>query len=100
MSIDINTLRKLEKLSMIKLDKRDKEKLIKNVSSVIDWAQIVTSKDTSSIEALGAETIERIGASTLRIFDDIELKNNTREEVLANAPKIEDHMFVVPKVVE
>ena len=96
MKIDDNLLNRLEKLSMLQIDKTKREGIIKELSEIVNFVENLNELDLKSEEAAFV-IIE--GGTPLR---EDEPKNNKEviETVLKNAPKSEDGFFIVPRIVE
>ncbi|RFB05726.1 Asp-tRNA(Asn)/Glu-tRNA(Gln) amidotransferase subunit GatC [Parvularcula marina] len=99
MSIDRDTVLKVANLARIRLADDRVEPMTKELSSILDWIEQLQEVDVDGVEAM-ASTVE----VSLPMREDVLAEDQTGggrpEEVVANAPKTEDHFFVVPKVVE
>lgn len=99
MSIDRDTVLKVANLARIKLDDARVEPMTKELSTILDWIEQLQEVDVTGVEAM-ASTVE----VSLPMREDVLATDKTgggrAKEVVANAPKTEDHFFVVPKVVE
>ena len=99
MSIDRDTVLKVANLARIRLADERVEPMTKELSSILDWIEQLQEVDVDGVEAM-ASTVE----VSLPMREDVLAEDQTGggrpEEVVANAPKTEDHFFVVPKVVE
>ncbi|MET0688297.1 MAG: Asp-tRNA(Asn)/Glu-tRNA(Gln) amidotransferase subunit GatC, partial [Methyloceanibacter sp.] len=51
--------------------------------------------DTSNVEPM-----TRVAAMTIKQRDDVVTDGFCADDILKNAPKVDDHYFVVPKIVE
>lgn len=99
MSIDTETVRKVANLARIALPEERLAPMANELTSIMGWIEQLNEVDVEGVEAM-ASTVE----VALPMRED-ELKTDETgggrpEEVVANAPKTEDHFFVVPKVVE
>ena len=99
MSIDKDTVRKVAKLARIELPEERLEPMAKEISGILGWIEQLNEVDVDGVEAM-ASTVE----VALPLRDDVlatdETGGGNPERVVRNAPKTEDHFFVVPKVVE
>jgi aspartyl-tRNA(Asn)/glutamyl-tRNA(Gln) amidotransferase subunit C len=93
MRIDDKLLTKLEKLSTIKVE--DKEKMINDLNQIVEFVEILQDVDTSDVEA----TFNVLNAST-PVREDIPVDNDAIKTILKHAPKAEDNYFIVPKIIE
>jgi len=93
MKIDVKLIERLENLSMLEID--DKEKMAKNLSEIVEFVEMLNELDTENIEA----TFNVLNAST-PLREDVVKEENIIDEVLAYAPKAKDGYFIVPKIIE
>ena len=96
MSIDNSTVRKVSKLSRIKiLESDDEEILKKELNKILDWIDELQKVDTSDIEPMLSVFNE-----SMKMRKDISEKKFETKKILENAPEKKSGFFVVPKVVE
>lgn len=99
MAIDKETVRKVARLARIAEPEERLEPLAKEISGILGWIEQLNEVDVEGVEAM-ASTVD----VTLPMREDVLQAGPTGgaqpENVVANAPKTEDHFFVVPKVVE
>jgi aspartyl-tRNA(Asn)/glutamyl-tRNA(Gln) amidotransferase subunit C len=85
MRVDETTVRRIARLARIKISDAEAKGLEAELTGILNWVEQLNSVDTSAVEPM------------TRVVP-IELKE--RADVIKNAPMVEDHYFVVPKVVE
>ncbi|MEM8770722.1 MAG: Asp-tRNA(Asn)/Glu-tRNA(Gln) amidotransferase subunit GatC [Pseudomonadota bacterium] len=99
MSIDKDTVRKVARLARIAESEERLEPLAAELSGIFGWIEQLNEVDIDGVEAM-ASTVD----VSLPMREDALQEGPTGggqpENVVANAPKTEDHFFVVPKVVE
>ncbi|WP_425409104.1 Asp-tRNA(Asn)/Glu-tRNA(Gln) amidotransferase subunit GatC [Hyphococcus sp.] len=99
MSIDKDTVRKVARLARIAEPEERLEPLAQELSGILGWIEQLNEVDVEGVEAM-ASTVD----VQLPMREDNQQDGPTGggqpENVVANAPKTEDHFFVVPKVVE
>lgn len=99
MTIDKETVRKVAHLARIAEPEERLEPLAKELSGILGWIEQLNEVDIEGVEAM-ASTVD----VSLPMRDDVVTEGYTGgdqlENVVANAPKTEDHFFIVPKVVE
>ena len=99
MSIDKDTVRKVARLARIAEPEQRLEPLAKEISGILGWIEQLNEVDVEGVEAM-ASAVD----ISLPMREDILQTGPTGggqpDNVVANAPKTEDHFFVVPKVVE
>ena len=95
MQVDEATVRRIARLARIKVSDAEAKGLEKELSGILDWVKQLDEVDTASIEPM-----TRVAALGLKMRDDVVTDGDIADGVTANAPLVEDHYFVVPKVVE
>ena len=95
MKIDKNTILKIAKLTRVKINNNEIVELSNQLSSILDWVEILNEVDTDNIEPLS-----NVSKSKLYLRKDKKSKEDKSNEVLSNAPEKLENYFVAPKVVE
>lgn len=95
MKIDNTTLDKIAKLAKLNIKEKEREKLISDMTSILDWVEKLNEVDTDGVEPITQMTHE---VNRFR-SDDIS-KNLSAKQALINATKQVDDFFVVPKVIK
>ena len=95
MKIDKNTILKIAKLTRVKINNNEIVELSNQLSSILDWVEILNEVNTDNIEPLS-----NVSRSKLYLRKDEKNNEDKSNEVLSNAPEKLENYFVVPKVVE
>ncbi len=95
MQVDEATVRRIARLARIKITESEAKGLKTELSGILNWVEQLDEVDTSSVEPL-----TRVVPIELRQREDKVTDGEIADEIVKNAPMIEDHYFVVPKVVE
>ena len=95
MKIDKNTILKIAKLTRVKINNNEIVELSNQLSSILDWVEILNEVDTDNIEPLS-----NVSRSKLYLRKDEKNKEDKSNDVLSNAPEKLENYFVVPKVIE
>ena len=99
MALDKETVRKVARLARIAETEERLEPLAKEISGILGWIEQLNEVDVEGVRAM-ASTVD----VSLPLREDKLVEGYTGggqpDNVVANAPKTEDHFFVVPKVVE
>ena len=95
MALDEATVRRVAHLARIKITEAEAKSLKTELSGILNWVEQLDEVDTSSVEPL-----TRVVPIELRQREDKVTDGEIADEIVKNAPMIEDHYFVVPKVVE
>ena len=93
--IDLDTLKKLGKLSRIPIDETGSKKLMEDLNEIIGFIEQLNEVDTDSVSPLSSVT-----GHNLPIREDVVNDGNKNNDVLENAPEKNSGYFVVPKVIE
>ncbi|MBI1392968.1 MAG: Asp-tRNA(Asn)/Glu-tRNA(Gln) amidotransferase subunit GatC [Alphaproteobacteria bacterium] len=99
MSVDKETVRKVARLARIAVPEDRLQPLAGELSGILNWIEQLNEVDVEGVDAM-ASTVD-VG---LPMRPDTTATGPTGggqpDRVVSNAPKTEDHFFVVPKVVE
>jgi len=95
MKIDRPLLDKIAHLARLEFDEKDAEKMMRDMSEIVDWVEKLNEVNTDGVERLTSMSHE---INTLR---EDEVKDHLdHDRALKNAPKKDDDYFRVPKVLE
>jgi aspartyl-tRNA(Asn)/glutamyl-tRNA(Gln) amidotransferase subunit C len=95
MHVDETTVRRIARLARIKITGDEAKSLEGELSGILNWVEQLDEIDTA-----GVEPMTRVVAQDLKMRDDKVDDGEIADAVLKNAPMVDDHYFVVPKVVE
>ena len=95
MKINKNTILKIAKLTRVKINNNEIAELSNQLSSILDWVEILNEVNTDNIDPLS-----NVSKSKLYLRKDEKNKEDKSNEVLSNAPEKLENYFVVPKVIE
>ena len=95
MQVDEATVRRIARLARIKISDAEAKGLEKELSGILDWVKQLDEVDTAAVEPM-----TRVVAQSMKSRADIVTDGEIADAVIVNAPLVEDHYFVVPKVVE
>jgi aspartyl-tRNA(Asn)/glutamyl-tRNA(Gln) amidotransferase subunit C len=95
MSVDRATVRRIARLARIAITDAEAERLEQELSGILDWVAQLDEIDTSAVEPM-----TRVAAMTMQKRKDKVTVGFCADDILKNAPKVDDHYFVVPKIVE
>ena len=95
MSLTIEEVKKIAKLSRIKLSEGEIANYQGEINKIFDWIEQLQEVNTDNVEPMfGTE------AHSLPMREDVVTDGDIREQVLANAPESKYGFFAVPKVIE
>jgi aspartyl-tRNA(Asn)/glutamyl-tRNA(Gln) amidotransferase subunit C len=95
MQVDEKTVRRIARLARIKITDDEAKSLEGELSGILNWVEQLDEIDTTSVEPM-----TRVVAQELKKREDRVTDGEIADDIVKNAPAVEDHYFVVPKVVE
>jgi aspartyl-tRNA(Asn)/glutamyl-tRNA(Gln) amidotransferase subunit C len=95
MSVDRATVRLIARLARIAITDDEARRLEQELSGILDWVAQLNEIDTSAVEPM-----TRVAAMKIKMRKDEVTDGFCADDILKNAPKVDDHYFVVPKIVE
>ena len=99
MAVDKDTVRKVARLARLAVPEERLEPLAGELNGILKWIEQLNEVDVEGVEAM-TSTVDM----KLPMREDVLATGPTGggqpDNVVANAPKTEDHFFVVPRVVE
>ncbi|NRA30124.1 MAG: Asp-tRNA(Asn)/Glu-tRNA(Gln) amidotransferase subunit GatC [Parvularculaceae bacterium] len=99
MSLDESTVKKVANLARIAIADEEVPHLMNELNGILGWIEQLQEVDIEGVEAM-TSSVE----VALPMRDDVLADGPTGggqpQAVTKNAPKSDDHFFVVPKVVE
>jgi len=95
MAIDVETVRKVANLAQIREPEARLEGLAAELSGILQWIEQLGEVDTDGVEPMTSAV-----ALALPMREDVVTEGGDAAAILANAPKVRNGFFVVPKVVE
>ena len=99
MSIDETTVAKVAKLARIALPEDRLAPMTAELNNILAWVEQLQAVDVEGVAAM-ASCVDRALPMRGDELKTDETGGGRADEVVANAPRTEDHFFVVPKVVE
>lgn len=96
MKIDDELLKKLEKLSSLKISDEKREGVIKQLSEIVEFVENLSELPLDNEEA----TFTTVSGGTPLREDIPHVNPKIVETILKNSPKSENGFFVVPKIIE
>jgi len=95
MSVDRATVHRIARLARIAITDEEAARLETELSGILDWVAQLDEIDTSAVEPM-----TRVAAMTMKMREDKVTDGFCADDIIKNAPKVDDHYFVVPKIVE
>ena len=94
MSVTIQQVEYIAQLARLEFTKAEKEKLVGELNTILNYIDKLNELDTSNVEPLS----QVIGSNNI-FRDDVVRPSLPPGEVLQNAPDKTDEFFKVPKVI-
>jgi aspartyl-tRNA(Asn)/glutamyl-tRNA(Gln) amidotransferase subunit C len=95
MQVDEATVLKIARLARIKITSTEAKGLVGELSGILNWIAQLDEVDTKAVEPM-----TRVVPIKLKQREDKVTDGGIAGDIIKNAPMAEDHLFVVPKVVE
>jgi len=95
MSVDRATVRRIARLARIAITDDEAKRLEQELSGILNWVAQLDEIDTSAVEPM-----TRVAAMKMKMRKDEVTDGFCADDILKNAPKVDDHYFVMPKIVE
>ena len=95
MSVDRATVRRIAHLARIAISGEEEVRLEHELNGILDFVTQLDEIDTSAVEPM-----TRVAAMTMKKRQDEVTDGFCADQILKNAPKADDHYFVVPKIIE
>ena len=95
MEVDQATVKRIARLARIKITDAEANGLEQELTGILQWVEQLAEVDTGNVEPM-----TRVVPIELKKRKDVVDDGGIAADVTANAPLAEDHLYVVPKVVE
>ena len=95
MSIDNSIVKKISKLSKLKISSDSEDKMAEELNNILNWVESLQEVNTEKVEPLLSVLNEK-----MPLRDDKVVTDDNQSDILNNAPEKKSGYFVVPKVVE
>ncbi len=95
MSLDKQQVRKIAHLARLKIDEADIDNYASNLSSILHLVEQMGQVNTEGVTPM-AHPFDAVQ----RLREDVVTETNQREVFQAVAPKVEDGVYLVPRVIE
>ena len=95
MSVDRDTVHRIAHLARIAITEEEAKRLETELSGILDWVAQLDEIDTT-----GVEPMTRVVAMAMTKRKDVVTDGDYADDIVKNAPAVDDHYFVVPKIIE
>jgi aspartyl-tRNA(Asn)/glutamyl-tRNA(Gln) amidotransferase subunit C len=95
MSVDSKTVKRVAHLARIKVSDEEAESLKGELNTILGFVEQLNEVDVN-----GVEPMTSVMPMAMKKRADVVSDGGKADDILANAPAVEDYYFQVPKVVE
>jgi aspartyl-tRNA(Asn)/glutamyl-tRNA(Gln) amidotransferase subunit C len=95
MSLEKEDVEKIAHLARLGITADDVPDYARNLSDILDLVEQMSAVDTAGVTPM-AHPLD----AQQRLRADVVTEENQREQLQANAPQVEDGLFLVPQVIE
>ena len=95
MSVDIDTVKRVAKLARIALDENKAATMQGELNTILGFIGQLNEVDID-----GVEPMTSVVETAMKKRQDVVTDGNKADDVVVNAPKMEDNFFMVAKVIE
>lgn len=99
MSLTLSDVKRIANLAQLDMDEAHAEIALNELNGIFALAEQMQAVDTSGVAPL-SQPLAAVLALPLRLREDVVTEEDHRAEYQAPAPKIEDGLYLVPKVIE
>jgi len=95
MSVDLATVKRVAHLARIGLDETQAEKMRDELNAVLGFVEQLDEVNIDAVPPMNSVIPMALARRGDKVTD-----GNKATDIVANAPLVQDHFFLVPKVVE
>lgn len=99
MSLNADQVAKVAALARLKLPGEQLQQVQEQINDIMGLVDQLGEQDTTGVEPL-AHPLAIVQQVALRLRPDAVTESDQREANMANAPAVQDGLFLVPKVIE
>jgi aspartyl-tRNA(Asn)/glutamyl-tRNA(Gln) amidotransferase subunit C len=99
MSLTLSDVKRIANLAQLDMDEAHAETMLAELNGIFALAGQMQAVDTTGVEPL-SQPLQAILDLPLRLREDVVSEENRRDQYQASAPKTQDGLYLVPKVIE
>jgi aspartyl-tRNA(Asn)/glutamyl-tRNA(Gln) amidotransferase subunit C len=100
MSLTLSDVQRIAKLAQLEMSEQQRATALDQLNGIFALAEQMQSVDTDGIEPLSHPLAAHMHNIALRLREDAATEGNRRDDYQAVAPKTQDGLYLVPKVIE
>jgi aspartyl-tRNA(Asn)/glutamyl-tRNA(Gln) amidotransferase subunit C len=95
MSVDAKTVRRIAHLARIAVADEEVDRLQAELNAMLSFVEQLSEVDVNGVEPMTSVTPMELKKREDKVTD-----GGIADDILRNAPAVQDHFFLVPKVIE
>jgi aspartyl-tRNA(Asn)/glutamyl-tRNA(Gln) amidotransferase subunit C len=100
MSLTLADVKRIANLAQLDMNDAHAEVALAELNGIFALAEQMQAVDTTGVAPLAQPLAAVLGEVPLRLRDDVVTEENRRDDYQAPAPKTQDGLYLVPKVIE
>jgi aspartyl-tRNA(Asn)/glutamyl-tRNA(Gln) amidotransferase subunit C len=100
MSLTLSDVKRIANLAQLHMDEAHAETALAELNGIFALAEQMQAVDTTGVAPLSQPLAAVMDHLSLRLREDVVTETNQREAYQAPAPKTQDGLYLVPKVIE
>lgn len=100
MSLTLSDVKRIANLAQLDMDEAHAETALGELNGIFALAEQMQAIDTEGVAPLSQPLAAVMDSLNLRLREDIVSETNQRDAYQAPAPKTQDGLYLVPKVIE
>ena len=100
MSLTLSDVKRIANLAQHDMDEAHAATALTELNGIFALAEQMQAVDTTGVEPLSQPLAAVLGNLPLRLREDLVTEKNHRDDYQAPAPKTQDGLYLVPKVIE
>jgi aspartyl-tRNA(Asn)/glutamyl-tRNA(Gln) amidotransferase subunit C len=100
MSLTLSDVKRIAHLAQLDMDEAHAETALAELNGIFALAEQMQAVDTTGVAPLSQPLAAVMDHLALRLRDDVVTEANQREAYQAPAPKTQDGLYLVPKVID
>lgn len=100
MSLTLSDVKRIANLAQLEMDDAHAGIALTELNGIFALAEQMQAVDTTGVAPLSQPLAAVLGELPLRLRDDVVTEQNHRADYQAPAPKTQDGLYLVPKVID
>jgi aspartyl-tRNA(Asn)/glutamyl-tRNA(Gln) amidotransferase subunit C len=100
MSLTLSDVKRIANLAQLEMSESQASTALEELNGIFALAEQMQAVDTSGVTPLSHPLAAHMNNIALRLREDVATEPNRRDDYQKVAPKTEDGLYLVPKVIE